>query len=507
MPDTAAVTEDRLSNRNLIMFPLGTVGRDFLYSLFNSYLLTYILFTKQLTDAQFASVSIIIIVARIFDAFNDPVMGGIVENTRGRFGKFKPWITIGAVLTGSVVIAVFSTSLQGWNFIGFLAVMYFLFSITFTMNDISYWGMLPALSSNEHDRNKLTSFTNIFVAIGSGLAGILVPACTAGRFTIGGNSVKAYSYIAIIAAVIMVGFQMFTVFGVKEKPLPLFAEKQPTIKLKDMFKIIIKNDQLMWCALIFLIFNVGTNVVSGGLSMSYIYFEFGYNGLLITLFGVLFAVTSTAFTLFYPWLSKKFGRKKLLFSAALALSIGYGIILLGGLLPIPADLWMLKFGIMIFGNGFVGWGQGFYMIMVINIANTVEYNEWKTGQRNEGLIFSIRPFTSKMGSALMQFIIMLVYLIVGVTKFTNGISEFENAASRGEITDEAKLEGIKGILAQIPESKKIALLVCMCVIPSVALIGSYLIFRKKCFLDEQTHAKMVADIIARNASESEEEQE
>lgn len=144
MQENAAYSEDRLSVRNLLMFSLGTVGRDFLYCLFNSYLLTYILFTKQLTDAQFASVSIIIIVARIFDAFNDPLMGGIVENTHTKFGKFKPWMTIGALLTAVVVIAVFSTSLQGWGFIGFLAVVYFLFSITFTMNDISYWGMLPS---------------------------------------------------------------------------------------------------------------------------------------------------------------------------------------------------------------------------------------------------------------------------------------------------------------------------------------------------------------------------
>lgn len=498
MQENAAYSEDRLSVRNLLMFSLGTVGRDFLYCLFNSYLLTYILFTKQLTDAQFASVSIIIIVARIFDAFNDPLMGGIVENTHTKFGKFKPWMTIGALLTAVVVIAVFSTSLQGWGFIGFLAVVYFLFSITFTMNDISYWGMLPSLTTNDHDRNKLTSFSNIFASVGIGLSSVIIPACTAGQFTLGGSAVKAYMYIAIVAAIIMVGFQMFTVFGVKEKPLPVYKIKQPTLKLKDMFKIIVKNDQLMWCALILLIFNVGTNVVGGGLSMSYIYFEFGYNGMLITVFGILFAVTSTAFTLFFPWLSKKFGRKKLLFSATAAMSIGYGLMLIGGLLPIPSNLWLVKFAIMMIANGIVGWGQGFYMIMVINIANTVEYNEWKTGNRDEGLIFSIRPFTAKMGSALMQFIVMLVYLAVGVTKFTNGISELENSAARGDITDEAKLEGIQAILNQIPQGKKIALLVCMCVIPTVAIIGSYIIFRKKFILDEETHAKMVADIVARN---------
>lgn len=487
---------ERLSTRNLIMYPLGTVGRDFLYNLFNAYLLTFVLFTKSLTDAQFASISIIIIVARIFDAFNDPIMGGIVENTHSKWGKFKPWMLIGAVLTGLVVVAVFSVPLQGWNFIAFLAVMYLAFSITFTMNDISYWGMLPALTPHEHDRSKLTSFAQIFASIGGGLAGILIPVFTVGKWTIGGSAVNAYMYIAIASAVIMVGFQLFTVLGVKEKKIPIDVARPEPLKLKQMFKVIFKNDQLMWCALILLIFNVGTNVVAGGLSFSYIYFEFGYNGTLTMIFGVLFAVTSTLFTFLYPWLSKKFGRDKLLLSTVAAMVIGYTIMLVFGL-SLPSDPWWVKFGVLMIGNGFVGYGQGFYMILVICIANTVEYNEYKTGKREEGLIFSIRPFTAKMGSALTQFVVMLVYLIVGVTFYTNQISELENMAASGAIGDTEKLESIKGVLASVPQGKKTALLCCMCIIPIVAIIGAYLIYKKKCFLDEATHAKMVQEIAAR----------
>ena len=84
-------------------------------------------------------------------------MGGIVENTRTKWGKYKPWQLLGAVLTGAVIISVFCVKLDGWSYIGFLAFAYLMFSITFTMNDISYWGMLPSLTSDEHERNKLTS--------------------------------------------------------------------------------------------------------------------------------------------------------------------------------------------------------------------------------------------------------------------------------------------------------------------------------------------------------------
>lgn len=493
--------EDRLSNRNLMFFSVGTVGRDFLYILFNSFLLTYILFTKQLNDAQFASISVIIIAARIFDAFNDPIMGGIIENTRTKWGKFKPWILIGVFLTAIVVSTVFSVRLQGWGFIAFLAVMYFAFSVTFTMNDISYWGMLPALATEGHDRNKLTSVSNIFAGIGAGAATVLIPVLTAGKFTLGGTAVKAYSYIAILASIFMITFQMFTLFGVKEKRATLDVGQAPRTTLRQMFKIIFKNDQLMWSALTLLIFSVGTNVV-GTLSMTYIYFEFGYKGFLVTLYGLLFGAVYALFLVLFPVICKRLGRNKLVLSCTISMAIGYLIMLLcGSLIPSTGTvLRNLKFAALMIGNGFVGYGQGFYMVMIVCIANTVEYNELKTGKRDEGLIFSLRPFTAKMGSALMQFIVMLVYLVIGVTKFTNQISAVEK--QQGLQTAE-KADKMAKIIESVPQNKKIALLACMCLIPMLFVFTAYMIYRKKYFLDEAKHAEICRLIAERKRAEAE----
>lgn len=503
---TQAENSDKLSKRNFWMYPLGTIGRDFLYMLFNGNLITFVLFTKTLTTAQFTSISFIIIAARLFDAFNDPIMGGIVENTRSRFGRFKPWMFLGALLTGIVVVAVFSAPLDGWAFIGFLAVMYFLFSITFTMNDISYWGMLPSLTSNEHDRNRLTSFAQIAASIGGAVAGFIIPVLAIGANPIGGSAPRAFMLIAVASAILMFGFQMFTIFGVKEKPLVL-TEKTKAMILKDMFKVLFKNDQLMWCALVALIYQTGTGVVGGGLSMSYIYFEFGYNGTLTMIFGGLGGALGVVFTVIYPWLSKKFGRDKLLYSCAFTTIIGYALMLVCGLcIPtgiknfhmdifglIVADM-DLKFLILSLANFIVGYGGGFYMIMIISLANTVEYNEWKTGKRDEGLIFSLRPFTAKMSSALTQFLVMLVYIIVGVTVYTNGISAAENDVPRGLITADEKMERIDGILRSIPDSKKQALLICMCVIPMVFMAAAALIYKKKFFLTEDVHNRLIKEI-------------
>lgn len=508
---------ERLSKRNFFMFPLGTLGRDFLYNFFNGYLLSFVLFTKTLTVAQFSSISIIIVLARIFDALNDPLMGGIVENTRTKWGKYKPWQLIGAVSTSVVIVLLFNVNLDGWAFIAFLAVCYFLFSITFTMNDISYWGMLPSLTSNVDDRNKLTSFTQIICGLGIGLSGLLVPALTTGAIgtALFGSAIKGYKVLSIVVSLSMLAFQCFTLFGVKEKPLPELKVKTPPMKIKDMFKVLFKNDQLLWASLILLLYNIGVNVFSGGLGMMYSYIEFGYDGLLWTVFAAGFSVVSTAFTLFYPLFSKKWGRDKTLYSTGIATIIGFLLMLLFGLVVPKIDLFVvpilnvtinLKYLLMMLAYTIAGWGGGFYLICVINITNTVEYNEYKTGDRKEGLIFSLRPFTAKMGSALMQGIISLVYIIAGVLAVTDGISSLENKAIQNEITAEEKLISINNLIDGVPEKNKIILLVCMCIIPVVFMAVTLIIYKKKFKLDEKTMDFMLEEIKKRKESELSSEQ-
>ena len=109
--------EQKRNRRNLWMFPLGTIGRDMTYALFTNFLLTYVLFTRELTTAQLSAVTVIMVAARVFDGLNDPIMGNIIERTRTRFGKFKPWLVIGILSTSAVVTATFNTGLQGWSFI------------------------------------------------------------------------------------------------------------------------------------------------------------------------------------------------------------------------------------------------------------------------------------------------------------------------------------------------------------------------------------------------------
>lgn len=487
--------------KNMLMFSLGTIGRDFLYFLFNSFLMTFILFTKTTDNKMLMVVGAIIVVARIFDALNDPIMGGIVENTRTKWGKYKPWQLLGAVLTGAVIISVFCVKLDGWSYIGFLAFAYLMFSITFTMNDISYWGMLPSLTSDEHERNKLTSCAQLLASAGIGLASLLIPLFTTGSLAKWGAP-TGYKVIGIISAVLMVLFQLFTILGVKEKPLPpIKPDKSDRLTLKKMFQTIAKNDQLLWCALIMLIFSIGTGVVGGGLLTMYVYFEFGYEGGYTLLIGLGYGIISTLFTATYPWLSKKFGRNKILYSAGIATICGFALMLIFALaIPTGAPKsseWFAKFILIAVAYTFIGYGAGFYMIMVINMANTVEYNEWKYGQRNESLIFSLRPFTAKLSSALTQALVIGVYAVASITTYTNAISNIENEASKNLITNKVKMEKITEIINKVSLQDRQILVSCMCIIPIVFMIVALILYKKKCTLSETRLAEMVRETEAR----------
>ena len=203
--------DQRIKKRNLLMFPLGTVGRDMMYNLVTSYLLTFVLFTHQLSAAQLTAITVIMVAARVFDALNDPIMGNIIERTRTKWGKFKPWLAIGILLTSVVIYLAFNVQLQGWAFVVFFGIIYFMYSITYTMHDIAYWGMVPALSSDADTRNQYTSRATLFAGIGGMLAASFIPMLTAGNNAIGGNAVTAYGTVALIIAILGPVFLAFTI--------------------------------------------------------------------------------------------------------------------------------------------------------------------------------------------------------------------------------------------------------------------------------------------------------
>ena len=484
----------KLRKKNLIMFPLGTVGRDMVYYLFTSCIMTFVLFTRNLTNSQFAAITAIVVAARVFDALNDPIMGNIIERTRTRWGKFKPWLVIGILSTSVVVYLAFNTDLQGWSFVWFFGIIYFMYSITYTMHDISYWGMVPALSSDANARNQFTARATLFAGIGGTVASVLIPMFTVGDMAIGGSTTTAYGIIALIVCIIAPLFLCFTIFGVREKREYTDA---PPVSFKKIWKTITGNDQLLWISLIFLLQQIGNGFIVSGIGSTYIYFDFGYEGGLFSLFSIVGMSVTAFLMIFYPAISRKIKRKKLMGILAAISLVGYAVMLAAGLF-LPSD--MTKFWMVVVGYMLSNFGQyGYYLIMMISIINTVEYNEYRTGERDEAIIASLRPFLTKLASALIVLITNASYIIFGVTGYTNRISDFENQCARKLITESEKISSISGVISGIEPGKTLALLLCMVIIPCALMLVSYVLYKKHYKLDEDEYARICSELEARKA--------
>jgi len=483
--------------RNLLFYPLGTVGRDMVYALFTNYILLFILYTKQLTAAQLGAVTAIMVAARIFDALNDPIMGNLIERTRSKYGKFKPWLLAGVLSTSIVIYLAFNTDLSGWNFIIFFGVIYFMYSITYTMHDISYWGMVPALSKDGDMRNKITARATLFAGIGGTLVSILVPVLTAGDKAIGGNAKTAYGSIALVIAVLAPLFIMFTILGAKENRDDMDTPA-PKLSFKKIVSTIGGNDQLLWISLIFLLQQVGNGIVLGGAGSNYIYFEFGYEGGLYSTFTTIGMMATAFLMIFYPAIARKIHRQELVKLMGIVAFAGYVVQLLAGFC-MPAT--MVKFWILTIGFMFANLGQyGLYLIMMLSIINTVEYNELKRGTRDEAIITSMRPFLTKFASSVTVIITYLTYMIARVTTYTNQISDLETQANQNLISSEEKSQLIASVIASVDKGGKYGLLLSMTVLPCILMVIACVLYKKHYILNEDKFDEICKELEERKAA-------
>ncbi|HRZ66006.1 MAG TPA: MFS transporter, partial [Spirochaetia bacterium] len=154
--------------RNRYAFGLGTVGRDMLYTTVSLFLLVYLTEVLDLPDSTMWYMTGALTVLRVFDALNDPVMGLLVDNTRSRYGKFKPWIAIGGLVGGALTVLMFSDlGLRGGGYVASFVIIYLAWDLAYGANDIAYWSMLPVLSLDRRRREEIGSFAKICGSLGA----------------------------------------------------------------------------------------------------------------------------------------------------------------------------------------------------------------------------------------------------------------------------------------------------------------------------------------------------
>lgn len=491
--------QSKVLRRNRWAFSLGSIGRDMAAAgLFMNYLLSYAILTKGLSTQRLMVLAAIMLGARIIETLLDPVMGSIIDATHSRWGKFKPWIALGALGTAVIVVLSFSNHWQGSTYIVAFGILYLLYDLFFTMNDIAYWGMLPALSRTSGERNRIASLSALMAGLGGLISNAFVPLLTVGGLALGGSAVTAYSRVALIFATALIISQAITLIFVREPHRAV--QRQPVrLGIWAVVDVLKRNGELRWNAVILLLCMM-TNTLGTTVMPFYFYFTLGYSGVWPLIYAVVGQVVVGIVYLFFGRISDRFTRKMLARWATYMSVCGYLLLLLAAAV-VPNAAPVVKVFVMALLNVLPAIGTGLYLlIMEINIANCVEYDELLTGVRSEGIIYSVRPLVNKFGLGLGQFAAMLTYAVSGTLAINQRIARLEQAAAGRRLSEADKLKRIATLTGSVPATGQWLLLLVAVLVPLFGTCLMWTLYRRKLHLNESRFAA-IGDKLAKRTKQ------
>ena len=450
-----------LSGKEKFSYGLGAVGKDMVYMLSASYILYYY---QDILGVNAVAMGIILLVARVFDAFNDPFMGVIVAKTRTRWGKFRPWLMIGTVTNAVVLYLMFSAppALDGSGLVAYAAVTYILWGVTYTMMDIPYWSMIPAVTRTPADRENLSVVGRTCAGVGSALIAMFTMLLVG---ALGGDSERTgFRWVALLVAVIFVVTEAICCASVKETG----SAEIKTATVGEMFKALFSNDQALVVVGSIVLINSALYLTSNFIIYFFKY-DFGGTGwkASYTLFSTIGgAAQILGMMVLYPVLRKKLSNTAV-FTVSLGLALGgYAVLLLLCLTGFSGSLALLCVpGVVVFAcNGMLS------VLTTLFLSNSVDYGQLKTGRREESVIFSMQTFVVKAAS--------------GVAVFLTGIGlDLIGLAGNAEET---------GPIAAQSAGTLLGLRLMMTVLPMAVLAAALVLFRRRFTLTDDRAAEISA---------------
>ena len=443
----------RLTTKEKVAYGLGAVGKDMVYMLSASYILYYY---QDILNVSAIAMGIILMAARVFDAFNDPIMGIIVAKTRTRWGKFRPWLLIGTITDAVILYLMFAAppALDGGGLVAYAAVTYVLWGITYTMMDIPFWSMIPAFTEGGKEREGLSTLARSCAGVGSALVTIITVKCVV---VLGqGNERAGFKWFALIIAVLFVIFITITCMSIKEKS----TVNVDSPSVGQMFKALLQNDQAMTVVITIVLINCSLYITSN-LLIYFFKYDFGgdawYNS--YTLFNTFGGgIQIISMMIFFPLLRKFLSALKVFYVSFVMAIAGYGVLFILTLtnmsnlllLFIPAFFIFTAFGMLT-------------VLTTVFLANTVDYGELKNNRRDESVIFSMQTFVVKLASGVAA---LAASICLNLCHLSNDTAETAAAA------------GAAG-------SSLLGLRMTMAGIPIIGLLIAVLVFRKKFILTEE----------------------
>ena len=439
-------------------YGLGAVGKDMVYALSSSYVMYYY---QDILGLSATFVGLILMIARIFDAINDPFMGILVAKTNTKYGKFRPWILSGTILNAFILYALFSApNLSSSGLMIYFAVVYILWGMSYTMMDIPYWSMIPAVTEKPSDREQLSVIGRTCAGVGSALIQVGTVLCVSllGK----GSESVGFKWFSLIISIIFVVTESILFITIKEKK----SDKQmETTSIKEMFSALFHNDQAMVTVITIILINSALYITS---NLILYFFKYDLGGEAWKTQYTLFTTVGGAgqilgMMLIYPLLRKKLSNTTI-FKVSLSMAIlGYVCLLLSCLCNLAHVMPLLcGIGLLVFvANGMLS------VLTTVFLSSSVDYGEIKTGRREESVIFSMQTFVVKAASGFAVFLSGIGLDLIQL----NGNSE-------------------DGIPVAQSASTITGLRCLMTILPSIGLLLAFIVFQKKFILTDEEANKI-----------------
>ena len=429
---SSVVYQGKIPGKVKYSFAFGALGKDLIYGMIATFSMIY--FTDIIKVAP-AFIGTMFFVAKIWDAFNDLFMGMVVDNTRSRFGKFVPWLVIGTLINAFVFVIVFTDfHLSGISLCVFASVVYVLWGMTYTIMDIPYWSVIPNLTSDPEEREKVSVLPRIFASIGQSLiiAGFGVQIIKG----LGGNYTGYHRFALIIAATFI--FTM-AVCVLNLPKIQHNVEKKEKMKFKD-------------------IFNVAIQAIMG---VATYYFSYVCNNAgMLSAFMISASVAEVVGLLIFPKVTKILSREKAFFVACVLPPIGLILLLIVGIVC-PNNIALTAIAGIVVKTG-TGLELG---CATVFLADVVDYGEYVLGNRNEGVVFSLQTLIVKLTAAFTALAIGFVLELTGYVP-----NAVQSLATQNSIR------------------------VLMCVVPTIGVILAYVVYKSKYKLNDAFMKKVVAKL-------------
>ncbi len=401
---SAGIIGEKVGRGEKLAYGFGCFGQNMIYSFMANFLLY---FYTDIFGLLPAAAGTLLLIARIWDAVNDPMMGVVADRTNSRWGKFRPYLIFTPILFVPFAVATFSA--PQFSYTGKLIwayVTYIAFSMIYTASDIPYWALSSTLSADTNERNKIIVYPRFIATIAVAIATVgTQPLLFAFQnlFASRGNAVaqvRGYQFTALVYSLLTVACFAITFFFVRERVKPV---KQEKASFKDIIHTFTQNKPL----LLVIISGLFTGIAqTAKLSMLIYYAKYNLGSEILY---TLFAGLNIPFILLgisvVPWFSRRFGKK--------ATCIGANLLYAVGSLGFFFSGWG-NFYVLLFWNCVSSIGMASpQVIQTAMIADSIEYAELKTGKRSEGVIFSSQTFLAKLTAALVSVMIASSLALLG----------------------------------------------------------------------------------------------